>query len=73
MYYKNSQGRNQNSQGRNPSNFSVHFLKIDDFINSFWLNLTFSNFKSAKKFMYWVILKNEETIQGGDTNQVNTV
>ena len=28
MYYKNS-------QGRNPSNFSVHFLEIDDFINSF--------------------------------------
>ena len=36
MYYKNS-------QGRNPSNFLVHFLEIDDFINSFWLNLIFSN------------------------------
>ena len=28
FYYKNS-------QGRNPSNFSGHFLEIDDFINSF--------------------------------------
>jgi hypothetical protein len=34
MYYKNS-------QGRNPSNFLVHFLEIDDFMNSFGLNLTF--------------------------------
>ena len=33
MYYKNS-------QGRNPSNFSGHFLENVDFINSFWLNLT---------------------------------
>ena len=32
---------NKNSQVRNPSNFSVHFLEIDDFINSFWFNLTF--------------------------------
>ena len=32
----------KNSQGRNPSNFSGHFLEIDDFINSYWLNLTFS-------------------------------
>ena len=31
----------KNSHGRNPSNFSGHFLEIDDFINSFWLNLTF--------------------------------
>ena len=35
MYYKNS-------QGRNPSNFPVHFLEIDDLINSFRLNMTFS-------------------------------
>ena len=38
MYYKNS-------QSRNPSNFFVQFLEIDDFINSFWLNLTFSGDK----------------------------
>jgi hypothetical protein len=31
----------KNSQGRNPLNSLGHFLKIDDFINSFWLNLTF--------------------------------
>ena len=31
--------------GRNPSNFLVHIWKIDDFINSFWLNLTFRYFQ----------------------------
>ena len=30
----------KNSHGRNPSNFSGQFLEIEDFINSFWLNLT---------------------------------
>ena len=29
--------------GQNPSNFPVQFWKIDDFIYSFWLNLTFNN------------------------------
>ena len=29
------------TKGRNPSNFCVIFRKIDDFINPFWLNLTF--------------------------------
>ena len=34
MYY-------ENSRDRNPSNLSGHFLEIEDFMNSFWLNLTF--------------------------------
>ena len=33
----------KNSQGRNPSNFLGQFLEIDDFIDSFWINLTFKN------------------------------
>ena len=36
-------------QGRNPSNYLVHFWKIDDFIYSFWLKLTFSNVKISRK------------------------
>ena len=35
----------KNSQGRNPSNFSGQFLEIDDFINSFWFNLTFMKYR----------------------------
>ena len=34
-----------NFQGRNLSNFLVVFWKIDDFINTFWLYLTFSTQK----------------------------
>ena len=44
MYYKNS-------QGRNPSNVLGHFLEIDVFINSFWLNLTF---RELPKSTIWV-------------------
>ena len=52
MYYKNY-------QGRFPSNVSVNFFEIDDFINLFWLNLTF---KKARKIwknlplvvMFWI-------------------
>ena len=41
----------KNSQGRNPSNFLGHFLEIDDFINSFWLNMTFSCLKFSYSSM----------------------
>ena len=32
---KNLKDYYKNSQGRNPSNFSGHFLEINDFLNSF--------------------------------------
>ena len=45
-YYKNS-------QGRNPSNV----LEIGDFINSFWLNLTFSGKQSRCEYSIKIDLK----------------
>ena len=35
-----------NFQGRNSSNFLVVFWTIDDFINTFWLHLTFMRLQS---------------------------
>ena len=37
-----------NFQGRNLSNFLGGFWKIDDFISTFWLHLTFTYYKTNK-------------------------
>ena len=46
----------KNSQGRNPSNFSGHFLEIDDFINSFGFNLTFSKYDATHALSLFVAI-----------------
>ena len=66
MYYKNSLGRNS-------SNFLGYFLKLNDFINSFWLNLTFTVsqkmniYAGARNVWYgWFLAENQGNHQNFD-------